>query len=748
MKQIINSNYSPFFYAGFALTVICAWCSMGMYHADEHYQVLEFCNYKLGYTSPNSYSLPWEFYDKIRASLLPDIGYVIGKILGWCGLYNPFTLAFLLRLFAGLSAWYITCRLCILLAPKFKSTKGANLLVLMSLFLWFVPFLGVRYTAENLSGVFLLYGVYSILSVNEKTSNSLMRYLFAGLFFGMSFFIRVQISFALVGFAAWLIWINKTNWKYLFAIAFSGMVAIGINVIFDYWFYGIWTFSPFNYYYEDIIHHIGKDVNTSPFWFYFPEFISNVFLPISLVLLIMFFTGIYKNLKDPFVWMIIPFFVAHCIIGHKEFRFLFPLAFTFIYICARGFDYLLYQPTPIKGKKIQVKDDKIKTGYQKIHKFVFILLLIIDIPLLAYRTVAPLEATMYSNKYLYNNISEKNTPVFYFPNLNVDLMYCLNTNFYKNPNTQSVLVDSLPQIGDYLRNSKPQSAYLFSTLSFGTTSQANNADLIWNGYKIKMAYCFYPPWLINDNLGNWRAKTTIFRIYQFTPADSLHGFDIKAFMKDPNSFHSSFGISMMLNSAHYLLENNRLDEAEKILTAVVDTTKGFPFPHLHNYIGILDYKKNKIADAEKEFNAEIALNLQSKEAWLNLGVLYFRNKEYDNAVKSMNNVINLDPNNVAALNNLGVYYLYIKKDPAQAIQYFAQTLNLNLYYQQGYINFMIAAQNFSDKQVYTKYQRILADDRYDPYTWVMVNKGMSANDVQSLGINISDKVLTEINSLQ
>src|SRR5580658_10298491 len=113
MKEIINSSYSRLFFSGLALTIISAWFSMGVYHADEHYQVLEFCSYKLGHQVANSYSLPWEFYDKIRASLLPDVGFVIGKILDWVGLYNPFTLVFLLHLITGISGWFITCRFCL-----------------------------------------------------------------------------------------------------------------------------------------------------------------------------------------------------------------------------------------------------------------------------------------------------------------------------------------------------------------------------------------------------------------------------------------------------------------------------------------------------------------------------------------------------------------------------------------------------------------------------------------------------------
>jgi phosphatidylinositol glycan class B len=50
MKEIIKSEYSKFFFAGLIFILICAWLSLGYNHPDEHFQVLEFGNYKLGFS--------------------------------------------------------------------------------------------------------------------------------------------------------------------------------------------------------------------------------------------------------------------------------------------------------------------------------------------------------------------------------------------------------------------------------------------------------------------------------------------------------------------------------------------------------------------------------------------------------------------------------------------------------------------------------------------------------------------------
>jgi GPI mannosyltransferase 3 len=369
LKEIITSKYNRYLLAGLALTVLCAWFSKGFYYPDERYQVLEFCNFKMG--NPAAV-LPWEFFMKVRAALLPVIAFVFATILNLVGLYNQITLAFVLRLFAGITAWFITCRFCLLLLSKFKTQGGKVVLIVMSLFLWFMPFLMVRFTVENVSGIVFLYGLYPILIINKQTANIFQRYLIAGLWFGITLFIRVQMVFAIAGFVAWLIFIRKTKWKNIVAIGISIVAAIGLNVLIDRWFYGSWVFTPYNYYYANVVKHVAADFGVRPFWFYFSEFITKGFPVISVLLLLLFIIGAFKNPKTPLLWIFIPFFLAHCLVEHKELRFLFPMTFIFIYIASQGFDYLL----------------TIKT-YQKFHKYVFIILILLCVPLLAYRTFIP-----------------------------------------------------------------------------------------------------------------------------------------------------------------------------------------------------------------------------------------------------------------------------------------------------------------------------------------------------------------------
>jgi GPI mannosyltransferase 3 len=490
VKEILQSKYSPLFIAGLALVIICSWFSIGFYQADEHFQILEFCNYKMGHSPATD--LCWEYQQKARASLLPGIAYLVGEVMNWCNLYNPFTLAFLLRLFTAIAGWFITSKMCLLLLPKLKNPVSERLLILMSFFLWFMPYLAVRFTPENVSGIILLYALYLILSIDEKTTAIYARYMAAGLFFGIAFFIRFQVAFAIGGFVAWSILINKTNWKYIMLLAISILMAIGINILIDHWFYRAWTFTPFNYYYANIIQHKAASFGVNPWWYYFYAFFIAAAPPISVILLILFFVGTFKNLKDSLLWVIIPFIVPHFFIGHKELRFLFPVTFIFTYCSALGLDYFLA-----------------KRSYRLIFKYVYPISLIICIPLLIYRTLIPAQVPINYCKFLYTNTPAKGNTLFVL-NSDYDMtIYGLFSGIYKPPALKIIKMDSLKQISNYLNTTGIKSALFINKES--TTFHDTVA-----GYRTTMVYCFFPSWVLKFDVNNWEERSSIWKIYQFT----------------------------------------------------------------------------------------------------------------------------------------------------------------------------------------------------------------------------------------
>ena len=88
------------FIAAFFLSVLTSWFSIGRYHADEQYQILEFIGFKKGINK--SAELPWEFHAKMRPALQIIFGYGVIGVLETINISNPFIWAFVLRLFSAL----------------------------------------------------------------------------------------------------------------------------------------------------------------------------------------------------------------------------------------------------------------------------------------------------------------------------------------------------------------------------------------------------------------------------------------------------------------------------------------------------------------------------------------------------------------------------------------------------------------------------------------------------------------------
>ena len=61
------------------LHVLAVWVSVGHYHDDEYFQILDFAALKLGFVMQDT--VMWEYQSGIRSGFQPFIAYTIVKIL-------------------------------------------------------------------------------------------------------------------------------------------------------------------------------------------------------------------------------------------------------------------------------------------------------------------------------------------------------------------------------------------------------------------------------------------------------------------------------------------------------------------------------------------------------------------------------------------------------------------------------------------------------------------------------------------
>jgi len=489
MRWLILNPYKKLFLISLLVYIITAYFSIGYYHPDEHFQILEFCNYKLG-NSP-AIDLPWEFHEKIRPALQPTIAFVLIKIFNALSINNPFTHALILRIFTAILSWFVICKTALLLVDKFSFKIGKTIFLFLSLLLGFIPFINVRFSSETLAGITFLSAIYFVLKLQFQTAKKKqLQLIYIGLLFGFSFFFRYQIAFAILGLVLWLVIINKMRRWDLVIIALSGIIAISMCVLIDYWFYGKFEFTPYNYFIANIVQKRAANFGVEPWWYFFSNFIQRIPTPFGILLLLLFFIGLFKNPKDVFVWCLIPFLLAHFVIAHKEMRFLFPIVFGFTYLSALGIEHI-----------IQI------LKLQKFGKFIFILIIVINAPSLIYNMLMPADKELYFYKFLYDK-SPKRETVLISRDLDFVNQWGLKSNFYNLPNIIFIEMFSDKSIMDLLSKYKPDSLYILT--------EKNLPEILYKGYNNKCVYTLYPDWGLWFNLRDLERKDSKLSLQELT----------------------------------------------------------------------------------------------------------------------------------------------------------------------------------------------------------------------------------------
>jgi phosphatidylinositol glycan class B len=300
---------------------ITAYNSHGYFHADEHFQIIEFARLKMSMNTPDA--MPWEFRDQVRSTIQPLICFLFFKFFYLLHITDPYTLSFFLRLLTALLALYSIHHFITCTEDRIPERKEKIVYYFLSYLIWFIPFISVRFSSETWGGLFFL----NALSIQFDQRPNTRNYLLMGCLFGISFLFRFQMAFASLGFVLWLICIYKIAVTDLGKLITGALICILAGVIIDCWFYGNLVFSPWNYFHANVVNDIASAFGTSPWYTYLeealvlPGYFLGALLLLSLLLLLI------KQPKNSVIWCIIPFLIVHSIIPHKEERFMFPLIY-------------------------------------------------------------------------------------------------------------------------------------------------------------------------------------------------------------------------------------------------------------------------------------------------------------------------------------------------------------------------------------------------------------------------------------
>lgn len=315
-----NVSYIAIAVLSFIIFVLTGIANYGYHQADELYQIIEFAGIKSETFTPY---VAWEYNAQIRPMLQPAICLGFLKLFQMVSITDPFVQSTILRLFTVVLSFVAILFFVKNTMRQFSTQKRRIAYLVVSMLLWFVPYIACRFSSETYGGIFFIFSL--ALYFSEK--DSMWKRILMGFCLALSFIFRFQMALAIFGFLLWTIFIDRKKWKY-FVVPFVSFVItylfLGIGI--DSWFYGEFVFAPYNYFVTNM--EVSADMfGSEPWWFYLYNIVSSPSYIIGIPLAVAFIYLMVRNPKNPYLWCIIPYLLVHSIIPHKEFRFMFPMVF-------------------------------------------------------------------------------------------------------------------------------------------------------------------------------------------------------------------------------------------------------------------------------------------------------------------------------------------------------------------------------------------------------------------------------------
>jgi phosphatidylinositol glycan class B len=402
----MNKKTAVYYFFIVLIFVVTALYSHGYYQADEHYQLIEFAH---AFVVDDFSGLPWEYASKIRPTLqvFPVIG--LEKLFHFSGIDNPYALSTTLRLITGLFLFF-AIHYCYKRLNSLSQLKNSWLNYL-SYLLWFIPFLAIRYSSETWSGGVLLLLVGYLLD-DRKQFNRTKGLVVIGFLFSLSFAIRFQSAFFIIAIILWLFVVQKIKLKKIGVLLFSSFVFFILFSLLDVLYYNEVVLTPFNYFYSNIVDKVAASFGVYPWHYYIEYTVVHSSLPIGIGVLVSMIYVLIKSPKDLVLWVCLSYTIGHSLVGHKEIRFLFTIAFFVPYF-------------------LQIGLRDLSLNYRKIYLPVIFSFFLINSLLLGVMSIKPAgTGAMAITKFLYDEV--KKPTIMYYKSVNTYSEWGINTPFYEN----------------------------------------------------------------------------------------------------------------------------------------------------------------------------------------------------------------------------------------------------------------------------------------------------------------------------
>jgi hypothetical protein len=157
---------------------------------------------------------------------------------------------------------------------------------------------------------------------------SLARFFWVGFLLAIAFSARFQTAFAGAGMALWLFFNTEEKKRCLVGGVFGATFGLLLAALSDRWGYGDWVFPAYRYFIVNILEGRASGFGVSPWWDYFRALIKAVAFPYGVFLVASLALVFARPRNTLLAGIVVPFFLAHSLIGHKETRFLYPICWA------------------------------------------------------------------------------------------------------------------------------------------------------------------------------------------------------------------------------------------------------------------------------------------------------------------------------------------------------------------------------------------------------------------------------------
>ena len=259
LRSLLFRNYNAALVVFCIVTTYSALSLYGYHQDDEFGRFIGWYLYKLGLIKEDSLAIDYSL--QMRPWVQTMFYYItLGPIIKLIG-YKHFVIE---RITHVIHLFLFLFCLCYFIRTL-EISKGPRMkrIIWFCALLWFVPSMAIRHSAETGGLLFMMLASYAWFQAEKKTNN----YLLAGLLAGLSFYTRFNLSvyfvFFVAAYLAYEVFTSNIKIEKYIGFAWGVLFSLTIGLIIDFWGYGELTFSPYNYFYHNLIKGMASSFGTT-----------------------------------------------------------------------------------------------------------------------------------------------------------------------------------------------------------------------------------------------------------------------------------------------------------------------------------------------------------------------------------------------------------------------------------------------------------------------------------------------------